>query len=136
MCRLPREVQVYVSPRTEPRETLNPTARNQQLQAARTPQAARVSESKLGSEAEVNREANRNRIIRGLREMLSRFTISEEMYVDLAVIVGREYRTSEDRVQAVKQKLSEWKEAGKLRLRVLPKEDGDGNSPRVLQYDT
>ncbi|GAB5355123.1 hypothetical protein AAMO2058_000179000 [Amorphochlora amoebiformis] len=99
-----------------PRETFHPTARNQQLQAARTPQAARVSESKLGSETKINPDAKINRIIRGLREMLARFTVSEEMYVDLAVIVGREYRTTAERVQTVQRKLSQWKDAGTLRL--------------------
>ncbi|GAB5365628.1 hypothetical protein AAMO2058_001074300 [Amorphochlora amoebiformis] len=58
-----------------------------------------------------------NSIIVGLKKMLCRFTISETMYLELAVIVGRSYPTDRERVEAVQQKLSVWKELGILRLR-------------------
>ncbi|GAB5367250.1 hypothetical protein AAMO2058_001213900 [Amorphochlora amoebiformis] len=99
------------------RESFHPTARNHRL----TPQASRANESKMGSETKCNPqgapEVKFNRIVLGLREMLSRFTVSEEMYVELANIVGRDYRTTGERVQAVQEKLSQWKNAGALTLR-------------------
>eukprot|EP00954_Amorphochlora_amoebiformis_P018756 1328218-Amorphochlora_amoeboformis.AAC.1 len=58
-----------------------------------------------------------NRIIVGLREMLYRFTVSENMYVELAAVVERDYPTNRDRVEAVQRILSQWKQAGVLRLR-------------------
>ncbi|GAB5355127.1 hypothetical protein AAMO2058_000179400 [Amorphochlora amoebiformis] len=92
-------------------------ARNRQCQQdahlAALPNEA--NEAKLGLEAKVP-DIKINRIIRGLREMLSRFTISEEMYVELAIIVGRDYRTNGERVQVVQRKLSQWRNAGTLRL--------------------
>eukprot|EP00954_Amorphochlora_amoebiformis_P025740 1374943-Amorphochlora_amoeboformis.AAC.1 len=79
-----------------------------------TPQASRATDSNLESETKFSRTKM------GLRELLSRFDISEEMYVKLARIVGCNYRTSAERVQAVQQKLSEWKNAGTLRALKCP----------------
>ncbi|GAB5355128.1 hypothetical protein AAMO2058_000179500 [Amorphochlora amoebiformis] len=80
-----------------------------------TSKAARPNEAKVDLGTKVP-DIKTNRIIRGLREMLSRFTISEEMYVELATIVGGYYRTNGERVQAVQRKFSQWKDAGTLRL--------------------
>ncbi|GAB5355124.1 hypothetical protein AAMO2058_000179100 [Amorphochlora amoebiformis] len=99
-----------------PRETFHSTApRNQPNRQDRSthlnPYDTRARESKLGSETKVKTqvvpEMKLNRIILGLREMLSRFTISDGMYVELAIIVRRDYRTNGERVQAVQQKLSQ-----------------------------
>mmetsp|Transcript_27866 Transcript_27866/g.44328 ORF Transcript_27866/g.44328 Transcript_27866/m.44328 type:complete len:125 (-) Transcript_27866:86-460(-) len=101
-----------------------PTPRNQhiQRQAARlTPEASRRNLESKFAENKCNPQAvpemKIKRIVQGLREMLSRFTVSEEMYVELAIIVGGDYRTTGERIQAVQQKLSQWKDAGMMRLR-------------------
>ncbi|GAB5365367.1 hypothetical protein AAMO2058_001051800 [Amorphochlora amoebiformis] len=59
-----------------------------------------------------------NHILPVLRSMLLRFTVTEEMYLELAGIIGRDYKTNEDRVQAVQRTISTWKQDGLLRLRI------------------
>eukprot|EP00954_Amorphochlora_amoebiformis_P030514 1394794-Amorphochlora_amoeboformis.AAC.1 len=62
-------------------------------------------------------ETKLNRTIQGLEQMLERFTVTREMYVELAVIISREYKTKDLQIQAVQQKLSQWKDDGSLKLR-------------------
>ncbi|GAB5364244.1 hypothetical protein AAMO2058_000953000 [Amorphochlora amoebiformis] len=62
-------------------------------------------------------EAKIDRIIGGLQQMLPRFTVTKEMYVELAMIISSEYETKNEQLHAVEQKLSQWKEDGSLRLR-------------------
>ncbi|GAB5358843.1 hypothetical protein AAMO2058_000493800 [Amorphochlora amoebiformis] len=103
---------------TEP-QTTEPQTKNFQTT---NPQAVRSTgnEAKLGgleTKSEPEGETKMNRIIVGLREMLYRFTVSENMYVELAAVVERDYPTNRDRVEAVQRILSQWKQAGVLRLR-------------------
>ncbi|GAB5372294.1 hypothetical protein AAMO2058_001652700 [Amorphochlora amoebiformis] len=51
-----------------------------------------------------------------LQQILFPYTVTRDMYLRLAVIVAKEYRTSEDRVDAVRQKLQQWKSNGSLRF--------------------
>ncbi|GAB5357983.1 hypothetical protein AAMO2058_000420400 [Amorphochlora amoebiformis] len=62
-------------------------------------------------------EVKIGRTISALKQMLQCFTVTREMMVELSVIIEREYQTSDDRVRAVQQKLSQWKQDGLLRLR-------------------
>ncbi|GAB5360891.1 hypothetical protein AAMO2058_000666600 [Amorphochlora amoebiformis] len=91
------------------------TANEAKLSGSETNEAKLLSRSETKSEPQ--RETKMNRIIVGLREMLCRFTVSENMYVELAGVVERDYPTNRDRVDAVQRILSRWKEAGVLRLR-------------------
>ncbi|GAB5373020.1 hypothetical protein AAMO2058_001714300 [Amorphochlora amoebiformis] len=56
-------------------------------------------------------------IIQRLQQMLIRYTATHEMFLDLAVIVGREYRSQDERVHAVEEKLLQWKKDGLLELK-------------------
>ncbi|GAB5372291.1 hypothetical protein AAMO2058_001652500 [Amorphochlora amoebiformis] len=57
------------------------------------------------------------RIILGLRSMLLRFTMTEDMYVKLAGTIVHDYKTNKERVQAVRRVISNWKQDGLLNLR-------------------
>ncbi|GAB5371915.1 hypothetical protein AAMO2058_001620900 [Amorphochlora amoebiformis] len=52
-----------------------------------------------------------------LQQILFPYTVTRDMYFQLAVIIAKQYRTSEDRVDAVRQKLQQWKFNGSLRFR-------------------
>ncbi|GAB5358844.1 hypothetical protein AAMO2058_000493900 [Amorphochlora amoebiformis] len=117
------------NPRTKNSQTTSQTAEPQRTEPktkssqTTNPQAVRGTgnEAKLGgleTKSEPEGETKMNRIIVGLREMLYRFTVSENMYVELAAVVERDYPTNRDRVEAVQRILSQWKQAGVLRLLV------------------
>ncbi|GAB5365626.1 hypothetical protein AAMO2058_001074100 [Amorphochlora amoebiformis] len=117
------KVTPQVSPAHQP-EVSAPTIQDQQLHATHlqaAPESPPANETKVsgsGSRSDLQGvDVKINRIIVGLREMLCRFTISEEMYLELAVIVRHNYPTNRERVEAVQRKLSLWKESGILRLR-------------------
>ncbi|GAB5360887.1 hypothetical protein AAMO2058_000666200 [Amorphochlora amoebiformis] len=103
------------APETETKQEGSAQASIQSQPVQGTPNEAKLglSETKSDSESEIKR----TRIVVGLKEMLSRFTVSENMYVELAGVVERDYPTNRERVEAVQRILSEWKEAGVLRLR-------------------
>eukprot|EP00954_Amorphochlora_amoebiformis_P030503 1394775-Amorphochlora_amoeboformis.AAC.1 len=62
-------------------------------------------------------DAREKRIILGLRSMLLRFTMTEDMYVKLAGTIVHDYKTNKERVQAVRSVISNWKQDGLLKLR-------------------
>eukprot|EP00954_Amorphochlora_amoebiformis_P010046 786591-Amorphochlora_amoeboformis.AAC.2 len=49
--------------------------------------------------------------------MLVRFTMTDTMYTELAIVVEAKYQTNEERVEAVREKLSGWRENGTLKVR-------------------